>query len=352
MLAEVKGVRKVKRRVFIGIVLTLISILVFANIGAAENINVFEFFASRQQRLTAISDKSDLYSTASIHLNSNQWGNSTLSIANAYFDGDVLLLGYTIENPKEVDYFTPTMEIRNQMTNIDVQTSIEYANRMNDPLAEEYKKVVQDGSTLGIVSTEVVLADDLSCGETHLGTWNEMHNFIKPGIAATMRDYDELSEDICCKDNLAIQLTAYRRTIYLYYDGQDAFMLEKQDDAASAEVTVAKSEKIAYYFEGEAEICGTEVDVEATTSPLRLSIQIAAQNGAIPILPEGSYYDMNLLDEDGYLYEASAFEMRDDKTLVFIFNGSGHLPEQLSGHLIVIGDDGTESTGIALNKMN
>lgn len=130
------------------------------------------------------------------------------------------------------------------------------------------------------------------------------------------------------------------------------YTMEEQIILSPIELCVETADSKLQYFDGEADPDAYPSMVAvATASDVRLTVQITAEDERFAELPDGLWLDMNLVDEAGNLYEAVSFEMPDDKTLLFTFNGCGKAPETLTGHLMIIGDDdGTKYIPVNFRK--
>ena len=98
---------KAVRKRSIGLVFAFVALLAAVSVAAAAALNLFEQFGQSERRFAEIAPQTVIDSeTASIQ--TERTGTVTASIANAYYDGESLLIGYTIQGNTSFEPFSPT----------------------------------------------------------------------------------------------------------------------------------------------------------------------------------------------------------------------------------------------------
>lgn len=348
--AHEKGEKEMKK-VSVGFVFTLVFVLAFVSLAGALTINLFESFGQKQQRLFEIAEESEIHSAVPVTIDSEQWGESTITITNAYYDGEALLIGYTIENANSTIRFVPTDEQRAKMSALGDE--FDSALIEDQVMQEEYIEAKRSGSAFGIVKSSVALSSDWYAGDNiNLGSWNQMDELLNGGTSSFVRDFDNLPKELQHLERIIVHMNVNRNLSYIYFDGENTYTMEEQVMLSPIELCVEATDSELRYFDGEADPDEyPSIVAVATASDVRLTVQMNAEDKRFAELPDGLWLDMTLVDEAGNLYEAVSFEMPDDKTLFFTFDGCGKAPEALTGHLMIIGDEnGTEYITINFRK--
>lgn len=346
--AHEKGEKEMKK-FSVGFALTLVLVLAFASLAGALTMNLFESFGQQQRRLFEIAAESEIRSPAPATIHSEQWGESTITITNAYYDGDALLIGYAIENANRTVRFAPTDEQRAKMTAL--SEAFDSARIEDQAMQEAYIEAKRSGSAFGVVKSSVALSPDWYAEDNiSLGSWNQMDDLLSDGTRSFVRDFDNLPKALRHLERMTVHMNVNRNLSYIYFDGENTYTMEEQVTLSPIELCVEAAEGELYYFDGEAD-SDAYTSIVATASDVRLTVQITAADRRFAEISDELWYDMRLADEAGNLYEAVSSEMLDGNTLFFTFNGCGKAPKTLTGHLLLIGDaDGTESIAINFRK--
>lgn len=218
--AAAKGEKKVKKKISVGFLFVFILVLAFAGLAAALTNNLFEWFGPKQRRLYEIAKESEIDSTVPAIIESEQWGESTVTITNAYYDGDALLIGYTIKNADRTIRFVPTEEQRAKMTASDdaaVAVLIE-----DQAMREAYIEAKKTGRVFGIVQSSVALSSDWYADDhIGLGDWNQMDDLLNDGTRIFFRDFDTLPEALRQQERITVRMNISRDLRYIYFDGSN-----------------------------------------------------------------------------------------------------------------------------------
>lgn len=341
VLRYVRGEKKMKKKLSVGLVLAIAFVLMFAAAAGAVTLNLFEKYGQKDRRLLKAADQTAFVPT-SVAIPNGALGESTVSITNVYYDGSALLLGYTIENPVYFAKFAPTSEQLKKMEKTSEVFQLDPSNEAERTLADEYSKAQENDIPFGAVRFQVYLSPD-ACTEkgVNLGTWTEFNELSEQGLYAAIRDFDDLPQEGRNLEHLSVSTEIYQNCSYYYFDGKDSYILQEEKMLSSiTTASIPCTSKAVCRYSGTANQDGSEMVCSVDATNMRLIAKVSGSNLKAE-LPDACSYDMCLKDVEGSLLEASSFEVQDDGTLVFTFHGTGSLPPLQAANLLLVGDDGT-----------
>ena len=344
-----KGETRMKKKLSIGLILVIVLVLAFATFAVALTINLFEQYGQKDQRLLKIASQTEL-----VPVTSTVDGSSVVTVLNAYYDGTSLILGYAIDHPEHVDFFTPTDEQLSQMQPTDSNHFFDVVNELEAPFQEAFDTAKQKNAPIGVVKTKVSLSTNAFAGEsTNLGTWNETNEYAEDQRYVGIRDFDTLPETVRNLEQISVKLPLYQSKTYIYYDGKVMYTMETTLDIAPLSFAVERTASAFELFEGKSVYEGIEISCLVKVSDVHLTATVVAKEPGLPELAEDCWYDMCLRDENGSFIEASSFEYQNDNTLLFTFDATGKPLGTLTAYFQIIeGENGTESIPIPLKKQN
>ena len=355
LAAHGKGKEKVKKKLSAGLALAMVLMIVFGGIAAALALNPFEWFAQgdRQQRLNVIASGSQLDPPVTTVIPSEEWGDTTISFTNAYYDGDALLIGYTISDREHIEPFTPTEEQKAGMVMDNEPLFRAFMSDAELAFADAYDQAVREGVPFGMVKSTVMLAREWYNEDgVSLGGWDSNEEDAGGGIALFTCDFHSLPEQARHRDSITVHTSAMRRVEALYFDGENTYRSAEEFELVPLALTVDSSNIETRVFEGATQIGGVDATVTATASAVRMTVLIDAHGVPIPPFPDDHEVFIDLTDADGQelVYECS-MDLTDETRIAAAFPGTGELPDGLIAWLGVTGWEGTEYIKIALNRV-
>ena len=164
---------KAVRKRSIGLVFAFVALLAAVSVAAAAALNLFKQFGQSERRFAEIAPQTVIDSeTASIQ--TERTGTVTASIANAYYDGESLLIGYTIQGNTSFEPFSPTAKELTHMQPTDDVPDWLHAKTGDSALAKAWENAKQAGMPWGVVRYRVSASDHTYTDEgLDLGPWTE-----------------------------------------------------------------------------------------------------------------------------------------------------------------------------------
>ena len=339
---------KAVRKRSVGLVFALVALLAAVSVAAAAALNLFEQFGQSERRFAEIAPQTVIDSeTASIQ--TERTGTVTASIANAYYDGESLLIGYTIQGDTSFEPFSPTAEERTRMQPTDDVPDWLNADTDDSSLAEAWETAKQTETPWGVVRYRVSVSDHTYTDKgLDLGPWTETEDTSDPNVFSAIRDFDDLPKAAQKRDALSVRIDVYQSAVGFYFDGRSMYTTSERTNLFPMTATIDRINRDSVQFMGFETINGAKIRLTVQASEIRLTASVTTADGALPPISDDSWFDLLLTDETGYAFEPESFVMPDDRTLLFTFEGNGQTPSALRAVLMIVGPSGeTESFPIA-----
>lgn len=318
--------------------------LMLALTGAALAVglsNLFEYFGRNDERLAVIADQATPATQQPGRVDSEKLGHSVGTIHNVYYDGQTLLVAYSMENTRRVEAYTPTEEQLKNAEKEQVAYIPEALNEEEERIIGEYAAKVKKGEPCGLAIYTVYAADHSYADGIDLGCeMTERENEGPDGVRYMLREYGTpLPEALRDRDFLTVSMTLREHITYLWFDGNATWAIrENPRETGSMTATVARTEAESMCFSGIGEYGGVEVRAKATLSAVRGEL-ILTGTKAFPKLEEG-HYDFEIYDGEGSRYRADSMSVNHPDEISISFYGNGALPEKLSVAILVEDSEG------------
>lgn len=336
----VREIQPMKKKISV-LALCVIIILSLALCGAVAEIlglNLFEIFGQRDDRLKELAPKAVLNEEAPVTVTSPDLGEAVAGINSTYYDGQSLLVGYSIQNGRRVERFVPSEEMLAKMSLLDPQLGMMAESDDEALLMKELIAAKERGTAMGIVRYSVSPSDhtvtddgiDLppSTEDQRKGGGNTVHY---------IREYENpLPEEARDREYLNIQIRLYQGVSYLYFDGRNTYAYSENAEIDPMQATAWRADAKVRRFGGEGEYNGYPVSFEASVSAATALITATMDGGIFPALPEDTWYDIILLDESGAEYRAREGSDGNVKQMSISFDGTGKLPESLTLRIMLV----------------
>lgn len=339
---------KAARKRSVGLVFVLVILLAAMGIAAAAALNLFEKFGQTERRFAEIAPYSAVRSGSSV-ARTEKTGEVAATITDAYYDGESLLLGYSIQGVSSFEPFLPTEEQLAQMHATDENDIPASLNQ--SPFVEQLEAARRDGTPWGVVHYQFMVSDHTYTDEgLDLGPWTETEDASAPDCFMAIRDFDDLPEAAKRRDSLSIRIAVYQYAVSYYYDGQSMYTMTERAELFPMTASVDRVDREPALFMGFETVKGTKIGLSVQVSEIRLTAKVTAVDGEFPVIPDDSWFDLLLMDEMGYAFSPVSFETPDSRTLLFIFDGNGQMPTTLNASLLIVSPSGeTESIPISLD---
>ena len=224
--------------------------------------------------------------------------------------------------------------------------------RLNEShLAKAFEAARQAGTPWGMATYRVAVSDHTYTDDgLDLGPWTETEDASDPDCLLAIRDFDALPETAKNRDSLSLHAAVYQYAVFDYFDGHSMYTTTERTELFPLTATVNRISRDSALFMGFETVKGAKIGLSVQVSEIRLTAKMTAVDGTFPSIPDDSWFDLSLTDEDGEVFSPSSFEILDRQTMCFTFDGNGQMPTTLNASLLIVSPSGqTESIPIVLD---
>ena len=328
----------VRKKITTGMVLAIVILLGLAGVALAASLNLFEYFGRHDVRLKEIAPEATLATESPKTVESSELGTTVATINSAYYDGQSLLVAYSIDNGTRTERFTPSGEQLARMTKLDAPPFIELQDGEGQPILNEFNAALKRGTPYGFSRYSVYPSDHTETDDgIDLPPTQEMQESTPEGEQYMLREYENpLPDEVRDRESLRIQIRLYQSAYTLYFDGTDCYELpvERQEVRAMT-ATVSRADAQTRHYTGEGTYNGVKVRVEADASAVHADVTVIAEADAFTTLDEDSWYMLDVRDAQGNALRSTQGGADDPRTLHAILEGTGILPDHLTVSILI-----------------
>ncbi len=320
-------------------VIIILSLALCGAVAEMLGLNLFELFGQRNNRFMELAPKAVLNEESPVTVTSPDLGKAVAGINSAYYDGQSLIVAYSIQNGRRVERFVPSEEMLANMSLVDPQLGIMAENEEEALMMKEWIAAKDSGAAMGIVRYSVSPGDHTVTDDgldLPPSTENQMEG--EENAVHYIREYENpLPEEAREREYLNIQFRLYQGASYLYFDGKNTYAYsEKNTELEPMRATVWRADAEVRHFKGEGEYNGCPISVEASVSAAAARVTVTMDGGIFPALPEDTWYDLLLMDESGNEYRTRDGSDGNVKQMSVSFDGTGKLPDSLTLRILLV----------------
>lgn len=333
LLTDILESKKMKKKTTFTVCIALVMLFALSGVALAAGLNLFEHFGKTDLRLKRIAPQTALEKQSPVTVNTVTLGTTTAAITNAYYDGHSLLVAYSIESSTRTERFTPTDALLQQMTKLDTPAIWAAETDEEAALIAEYTAALERGTPFGLARCTVSPSDHTYTDDgVDLPPASEMQD-----NGYFLREYESpLPADAQNHDCIAISIALHQENSYLWFDGKDCYTLyTSQPDTAAMTATVWNAGTQTATFSANATYNNMPVQIRAVASAVQTQITLTTAGDAFVSLPEDSWYDLVVYDEQGQKLRMQEILAITPSSLSFALGGTGTLPEALQVYLLV-----------------
>jgi hypothetical protein len=341
----------VRKKITVSMALAIVILLALAGVALAASLNLFEYFGRHDARLKEIAPEATLATESPETVESSKLGTTVGTIHSAYYDGQSLLVAYSIENGTRTERFTPSGEQLARMTKLDAPPFIELQGGEGQPILNEFNAALKSGTPYGFSRYSVYPSDHTEMDDgIDLPPTQEMQESTPEGEQYMLREYENpLPEAAQNRESLRIQIRLYQSVDSLYFDGTDCYQLpvERQEVGAMT-ATVSRTDAQTRHFTGEGTYNGVKVRVEADASAVHADVTVNAEADTFTTLDADSWYVLDVRDAQGNVLRPTQGGADDLRTLHAVLEGTGILPDRLTISILIESEGEDAATAQAI----
>lgn len=323
-----------KRKMSFTLVAAIIALLAVAGAALAMGANLFEFFGRDDTRLSALAPQSELETSIPGTVESDVLGQTRATLNNGYYDGESLIIAFTLENSECYAPFTPDADQLAQMDKADGEASyVDFNENMPGAEAvEAFRRAVEDGTPCGYAKYCVYPSDHCSVGDgIDLPPWYERSEVQEDHSILYLREFERpLPKAAQQQESLDVSIHLKQMSVYYYFDGRDIYLLYQHgSDVTDVTASIPRTDAISRRFSAASSYNEIPIEISMDVSAVQATMNISSAQCAFPDLEAHQWYDAVLLDESGHQLRTLETSFRGD-TASINFQGTGALPESLT----------------------
>ncbi|MBQ9041067.1 MAG: hypothetical protein IJ119_16995 [Clostridia bacterium] len=329
-----------KRKMTLTVLAAVLAVIALTGAALAVGLNLFDHFGRNDRRLQVVAPEAALMVNDAVEVTTDALGVSKARIDSAYYDGQSLIVAYTLDNYQHYEDFEPTgAELAEMTENRDYL--LEAFGIEGDPAATEaLRDAIDRKQSYGVVDYTIAVGDRCS---TTGGVTLPLHAVAmedgEEGLLYCIQEFETpLPESARDLDSLNLTLPVELSTSWYWFDGESCYEKHDRQPLAALTVAVSRSEAENRSYKWEGEINGAKVRARAEASPVHIKLYIDAAAGAFPdpatIWPEAAkadetWYSFVLTDSRDMEYRFSG-GIEGEGTLEAEYDGLGYLPDDLT----------------------
>lgn len=244
--------QKMKKKMPAVFIIALALILILGSVTIADGMNVFAMFTNYDERLEKLIYSSVIEDPVPVKVETDYIGTSYVTLTNAHFDDDHLILGFTVENMVAAESFVPTEEDLRSMRprGLGAVCAPPYMNEEQKSLHDWYARAVKARlpESRGVKASEITVSFVIpgENGEVHAMNYRWFHQLQEDGLACHLYTMDGLKSDpfieqLMKQSSITLEMRIYESVYRLWYDGEEQYARWTNEWIASVPITLEKS---------------------------------------------------------------------------------------------------------------
>ena len=325
-----------KRKFRVSVALAVAMMLALVGTAVAVGINLFEYFGRSYERFKEIAPQTELRDEATTEIRTEELGVTTISINSAYYDGQSLMVSYTVENDQRIEFSEPTAEQIAEMEKV-VMDAID---GWYPGIPEAFEQAVAAGTPCGLADYSVYPHDTFEADGIELSSSMGLETSVENGRFCLIEFTNPLPEEVQNRDSLEIRMGIAMSTVRFWFDGKDLYRSVKQRDLGELTAVANRADAQTQIYAGEGSYNGIPVRLRAEASAVQIKLSISAEGDAFPRFDDSdTWYEVCLEDERGERLIAQGNDVRTDG-MDMKYEGTGKLPEQMKAYILVCAEEG------------
>lgn len=328
-----------KRKMTLTMLAAVLAVIMLTGAALAVGLNLFDHFGRYDRRLQIVAPDAAVEDAAAVEITTEVLGVTKAKIDSAYYDGQSLIVAYTLDNYEHCEAFTPTESELAQMTEypdyaIEAQEVPEDEVEANVALQAARDKK----QPYGLIECSIGIGDHCFTDDgVDLPPSVDSMEDGDDGMLYCIREFETpLPAAAQNRDSLRLRLPIRLDTTWLYFDGEKYYCRYAQEPLAEMTATASRADAVTRSYHWEGELNNIRVSAKAQVSAVHVKLKIEAE-AALPdpaaLWPEVSkvddtWYSFVLTDSKGLKYNLS--EMAEaDGCYEAEYDGLGYLPDDL-----------------------
>ena len=330
-----------KKKMTFTMLAAAIAILVLTGAALAVGLNLFDYFGERDRRLQAIAPETVLENAGTAELTTDALGVTKARIDSAYYDGQSLIVAYTLDNCQRHEPFEPTKtELAEMSENRDYLLQTGEVSEEQLESVEAFQSAIDHNEAYGLREYAIGIDDHcLTSDGVELPLSSVTMEDGEGGLLYCIQEFETpLPEAAQDRDSLELILPVSLCTSWSWFDGEKYYDRSVQEPLAELTVTVDRTAAVTRSYGWSGELNGAKASITAQVSAVHARLTIEMPNGTLPnpvaLWPDAAdagdtWYRFVLLDPKNLEYRFSS-SMEGEGRIELEYDGLGYLPDALS----------------------
>ena len=326
-----------RRKLTTSAVLAVVLVMVLVGTAFAVGINLFDYFGKNYDRFKEIASQTELAHGGVAEISTEELGMTRVSFNSAYYDGQSLLIGYTIENGERTETFEPTAEQLAAMQKLEKEGEMRWKgfDGWGSWIPEGFEQAVADRQPYGTVEYSVYAHDTFEANGVELSSSMGLEEDDSDGSYRLIEFENPLPEAVRNRDSIEIRMRIAMSIVYTWFDGEELYRSSEQRDLGELTTAANRVDAQTKVYAGDGSYNGIPVHLRAEVSAVHATLAISAEGDAFPRFKDNDrWYDVCLFGDQGEWFRTRVLDNR-THALSVKYEGTGKLPEELNAYIIV-----------------
>lgn len=311
-------------------------------LAVAARLNLFETFGHFDKRLARIAGESGLVEEAEVCLRTPELGNTWVRVGDAYYDGQSVMVGYTLENNAGCAPFAPSDEVLAGMERLGEGMPLSLQEMMPGE-SQRWEKALFEaqarGEAFGFVEQVVMLSHfELEDGTAVMQDRGEGLVNSRGEVYWLDEMMEPLPEQVQDQDEIVFRLCMQLQTSHFYTENGIVYQDNETRELDGLEVKVLRTAGTTARYAGTGEFGGAAFEAEARVSLVTASLEITAVEDAFAADKGKRLFAVLADGETGECFSSGSGIVWDN-TISYDYSGIGHVPERLALYLVTDAGD-------------
>ncbi len=311
-------------------------------LAVAARLELFEAFRGFDRRFARIPDGNGLAQEALICLRTPELGNTWVRVGDAYYDGQSVMVGYTLENNAGCAPFAPSDEELAGMERLEEGMPLNLQEMMTGESQrwEEALFVAKArGEAFGFAEHVVLLSHfELEDGTAVMQGRGEGLVNSRGEVYWLDEMMEPLPEQAQDQDEIVFRLCMQLQTSHFYTENGIVYQDNEARELDGLAVKVLRTAGTTARYAGTGEFGGATFEAEARVSLVTASLEITAVEDAFAADKGKRLFAVLADGETGECFSSGSGIVWDN-TISYDYSGIGHVPERLALYLVTDAGD-------------
>ena len=234
-----------KRKMTLTLAAAVLAVVMLAGAALAAGLNLFEYFGKFDERLHTIAPETAVEDAPTAEIVTDALGTTRAKIDSAYYDGQSLIVAYTVENYRGYKTFAPTeTELAEMTEDADFLAEARETGADQKESVKAFQAAVERKQPFGIVEYEIAVGGRCATDDgVELTPADVDVESAEDGPLYSLFECETpLPEAVRDRDSLNLVLPVELYTSWHWFDGEKIFERHAKETLAALTATVSRAD--------------------------------------------------------------------------------------------------------------